>query len=131
MSQSSPKNILALIAKAEERDRELAFYKNMYMQMPLAMAFVGQDGCVVEANRKLANALGYNREDLIGTHFVDITHPDDVEKDVVEFSRLVRGEITDYKMEKRYLKQDGTPVKATLWVWIFDSKIIGCFVEIG
>jgi PAS domain S-box-containing protein len=39
--------------------------------------------------------------------FIEITHPEDREKDLEKFRRLVRGEVAEYRNEKRYLRKDG------------------------
>lgn len=48
-----------------------------------------------------------------------ITHPDDLRISEVYYDRLIRGEISSYVREKRYVKPDGTPV----WVNMLVSAI--------
>ena len=38
----------------------------------------------------------------------ELTHPDDRQKDWEKFERVVRGEAPDYRLEKRYVRKDGT-----------------------
>lgn len=45
---------------------------------------------------------------MIGRSFVDFTHPDDRAENFAGFLRLVRGEIKEYRVEKRLLKKDGS-----------------------
>ena len=56
--------------------------------------------------------LGYLEEELTGRTFVDITHPDDVDKDVSLAEQVFKGKIPSYVLEKRYIKKHGE----TLWI---------------
>ena len=51
--------------------------------------------------------------------FIDITHPDDIGKDIENINKLKIGEIPFYKTEKRYLRKTGEIV----WVNIVISSI--------
>ncbi|HRJ70837.1 MAG TPA: PAS domain S-box protein [Terrimicrobiaceae bacterium] len=64
----------------------------------------------VEVNEKLCSMLGYTREEILGMSWADLTHPDDLAADVAQFERVVAGEIDQYRMEKRYLRKDGTVI---------------------
>jgi PAS domain S-box-containing protein len=67
-------------------------------------------GRFLRVNRKLCDIAGYSREELLGLTFAQITHPDDREGDLEQFHRLVAGELSEYSMEKRYLRKDGKVV---------------------
>ncbi|WP_332911597.1 PAS domain S-box protein [Algoriphagus boritolerans] len=56
---------------------------------------------------------GYSTEELLQMNFVELTHPDDRERDWELFSQALRGE-GEYRNEKRYIKKDGSLV----WVRI-------------
>jgi len=45
-------------------------------------------------------------------NFQQITHPDDLEPDLVLSRRLLSGEFPSYQMEKRYIHKDGH----TVWI---------------
>jgi signal transduction histidine kinase/CheY-like chemotaxis protein/HPt (histidine-containing phosphotransfer) domain-containing protein len=49
--------------------------------------------------------------ELLGMTFAELTHPDDRDESAEGIARLVRGEISEYRTEKRYLCKDGS----TLW----------------
>ena len=57
---------------------------------------------------------GWTSQQLKEIGWAAITHPDDLEADLIQFKRLQAGEIQNYSLEKRYLKPDGTHV----WVSI-------------
>ena len=46
----------------------------------------------------------------------ELTHPEDVAKDVAQFDRLLAGEIARYALDKRFLRKDGSVLWAQLSV---------------
>ena len=92
------------LSTAEERFRE-AFAK-----APTGIALVDLDGHFLEANRALADILGREPADLTRLSFQDITHPDDLGADLDYLARLLAGRIPGYRMEKRYLRPDGSVI---------------------
>lgn len=71
------------------------------------MALVGLDGTWLRVNPALCGIVGYSAEELLKLTFQDITHPEDLAVDVAHLERLLRGEATQYEMEKRYLHKEG------------------------
>jgi two-component system, cell cycle sensor histidine kinase and response regulator CckA len=65
-------------------------------------------------NQTLCEFLGYPRQELVQKTWAELTHPDDVSADVAEFERVMRGESDGYKMDKRFIRKDGTTVYATI-----------------
>ena len=61
------------------------------------------------------NILGYAEEELSQLTFLDITHPDDREISKRKLEALMAGEIDSYRLEKRYVRKDGSIVWADLW----------------
>ena len=52
----------------------------------------GFDGYFKRVNRALVDTLGYSQEELLGTPFLDITHPDDRERAQQALAQLAAGE---------------------------------------
>ena len=69
-----------------------------------------QTGQWVQVNEKMCAITGYSAPELLKLRVPDITHPDDRKADWDAFQRVVRGEAPDYRMEKRYVRKDGTLV---------------------
>lgn len=67
-------------------------------------------------NARLCAMLGYTREELLQLTWAEVTHPDDLGKNIAEFERALRGEIDGYQMDKRYVRKDGGVVETTLVV---------------
>lgn len=68
----------------------------------------------LEYNDRLCEILGYSREELRSVTWDDLTHPDDLEADAVEFNRVVAGEIDAYSLDKRFIRKDGEIVHASI-----------------
>ncbi len=83
---------------------------------PIGITLVSLDGRFLHPNPQLQQMVGYSAEELQGLTFGDITHPEDLEADLALLDSLVKGEIPNYQMEKRYLRRDGEVVWAKLSV---------------
>jgi len=82
-------------------------FRLAFEHAPIGMALVTADFRLNRVNLALCEALGYTQEELSSRTFVDITHPDDVGKDKELASKLFRGEIPSYRLEKRFRTKDG------------------------
>jgi len=71
-------------------------------------------GLIVRGNPKWCEMLGYAPEEMLGLNVLELTHPDERQRDRAELDRLLRGERSIYSVEKRYLRKDGSPVWSTL-----------------
>ena len=89
------------LEEAEER------FANAFEEAPIGMALVGVDGSFLRVNRALSEIVGYEAAELLKLTFQDITHPDDLEADLELVREVLEGKRRNYRMEKRYLRQDG------------------------
>lgn len=76
-------------------------------QAPIGAAIVSLDHRYLKANAEFCRFVGYPEEELRALPFRDITHPDDLGADLRGLSRLAAGEIDHFRMDKRYIRQDG------------------------
>ena len=81
-----------------------------FEQAAVGIATARLDGRFSDANQKFASILGYEREELWALSFRDITHPDDAAETNSMIGRLLAGELTDYSLEKRYRRKDGSVI---------------------
>ncbi|RJF90001.1 EAL domain-containing protein [Oleomonas cavernae] len=95
-----------------------ARFRNAMDNSAIGMALVGLDGSWNRVNRSLCEMLGYSPDELLHTTFQAITHPDDLASDLNEVGRVIAGEIDSYRMEKRYIRKDGSIIWALLAVSI-------------
>lgn len=84
---------------------------------PIPQAIVSTDGKFRDVNPAWTELLGYSRQELLGKHFGDITHPADVDADKAEVRQIIQDDSeTGYSMVKRYLSKQGTVVWVELHV---------------
>ena len=79
-----------------------ATFESAFANAPIGMALVDREGRWLQINDALCRITGYPREDLKATTLAAITHPDDVDLDARFLRALLRGEIPNYQIEKRY-----------------------------
>ena len=75
----------------------------------------------LRVNQKLCDILGYTREELMQLTSIDVTPPEDRAVAIEQNERLLRGEITTYVREKRYVRKDGQ----IIWAKITLSAVRG------
>src|SRR3954451_16156624 len=86
-------------------------YRTIYEQAAVGiMEIAARDGRILNVNRKLCDLLGVARESLLRQTCLDITHPDDLERERPLLARLAAGEIPSYAIEKRYRRAGGAGI---------------------
>jgi diguanylate cyclase (GGDEF)-like protein/PAS domain S-box-containing protein len=93
-----------------------AAFRHAFDDAPIGIGLVDMDGHIQRANRSMAVLLGRTQDELAGMLIVDVTHPEDRQVSDEHRDRLTRNEIDFYRIEKRYLRPDGTTVWASLSV---------------
>ena len=92
------------IGEAQER------FRRAFEDAPIGMAVADLDGRFVEVNLALCAITGHAPDELTGTTFSSITHPDDLPADFAVMRELISGRLTSSCDEKRYLRPDGSIV---------------------
>ncbi len=77
---------------------------------PIGIAVADLDGRLVRVNPAMVEITGYPPETLIGMDYRELTHPDDRPITHTVHHKLHTSEQDHYRMEKRYLRADGTIV---------------------
>jgi PAS domain S-box-containing protein len=88
----------------------------------IGMALVSLDGHWIKVNDALCELLGYSAKELCGKTVSEITHSDDIAANLSKARRLLDGEKSSYKMEKRYLHKSGEVVWTLLSVSVIRDK---------
>lgn len=81
---------------------------------------IAQDFKLVYFNPVMLNIAGYSGNELLGMPFLNIIHPDDLEKVVRNYKNRLEEKITDQNYEFRILRKDGE-IK---WVVLTGAKLI-------
>jgi PAS domain S-box-containing protein len=71
-------------------------------------------GRFVRVNRKFCEITGHSADELLSLTFLDITHPEDRDRDAGNFREALEGPQGSWETEKRYLRKDGE----TVWVHV-------------
>jgi PAS domain S-box-containing protein len=100
----------ASLRASEER------FRATFEQAAVGIAHVSPEGAFLRINRRFCEIIRYTHDEIRSLTFQAITHPEDLDRDVERFQRLLRGEVDTYSLEKRYLRGDGGLVWVELTV---------------
>ncbi len=98
----------------EQKDNERT--RLFFERQVIGMSITSPEKGWLKTNKKVHDMLGYSHEELSVMTWAEVTHPDDLAEDVRLFEMMLRGEIDDYIIEKRYIRKDGAVVYANLGV---------------
>ena len=97
--------LLAEMALSERR------FRTMFEEAPLGIALTdSRTRQLYEVNPRFAEIVGRTRAELKGLDWKDITEPGDAQKDMDNMARLNAGEVGGFRMDKRFLRPDGSEV---------------------
>lgn len=82
----------------------------------MGIALLSPEGHWLRVNRRLCEIVGYSTSELLHLTFQDITHPEDLNTDLEYVTRMLKREIDNYAMEKRYIRKDGSLIWINLTV---------------
>lgn len=104
--------------RAEDALRESeARFRGIFENAAVGISLFDRSGHLLRANAKLCETLGYSEDELRGLSFERFTPPEDHEPDLGNYALLMRGELSSYTVEKRYIRKDGKDV----WVRVTRS----------
>ena len=83
------------------------------------MAHSHIDGRWIRVNQTYCDLIGYTREEIQTLSYRDFTHPDDLSLDESQLARTLKGDISSYNIEKRYIHKQGQMV----WVHLTLSLV--------
>ena len=106
------------IAEMRMRDSEARF-RAIFQGAAIGIVMSDLEGRIIAANAAQHKMLGYQDEKLRGKNFLEITHIEDRAKNQELFADLKEGLRDDYRLEKRFLRQDGS----ALWAQVTVSLI--------
>ena len=99
-----------------ELERSKNAFADSIKNSKVGMALVSPSGQFLEANESLCALWGYNKEELKKLTFQEITHQEDLEKDLALLNEVINGKRNTYQLEKRYFDKKGQIVYALLTV---------------
>ncbi|OXB16953.1 PAS domain-containing sensor histidine kinase [Flavobacterium reichenbachii] len=82
---------------------------SVLMQSNAGIAQADIQGRMVEVNERYCQMLGYTREEILKMNLGELTHPDDLERNMILLEDcIVNG--NDFLMTKRYIRRDGQEI---------------------
>ncbi|MDF2686609.1 MAG: domain S-box, partial [Clostridia bacterium] len=85
-------------------------FRAVFEQSPVGIGFGNSKGEIIDINPMFEKITGRSKEELVVLNWKGITHPDDLENDLINFNEFQSGETSGYSMKKRYIKPDGIAV---------------------
>lgn len=95
---------LQALHEGEER------FRKVFESAPIGMVIVDTDYRITKANKTFCEMLDYDEHELKALTLKDVTHPDDIARDLRMIEQMFCGERQSYKLEKRYLTKSGEPI---------------------
>jgi diguanylate cyclase (GGDEF)-like protein/PAS domain S-box-containing protein len=110
---SARKRAVADLAAAE------ALFRGAFDGSPIGMALTDEGGEVVRVNGALCDLTGRRADELTGSLFDSLVHPDEIGYDRKAITRLIEGDRSQYKVETRFVHVTGAPI----WVAVQATMI--------
>ena len=93
------------LVKSEKR------FRTIFEESPIGIALVNSlNGKIIELNDKYASIACRTNDEMRNLSWMQITHPDDVQEDLNNMSKLNAGQITGFNIHKRYITPNGKVV---------------------
>jgi PAS domain S-box-containing protein len=91
----------ASLRASEER------FRGIFSQAAVGVGQTSLDRLVINVNPGLCRMLGYAREEVLGRHINDLTHPDELEWAAATMQPLIEGKVESVSMDRRFRHKQG------------------------
>ena len=109
--------------RAERQLREQGELRRLiFDHAPGGIALADMSYRLIKVNEAFCHMLGYTSEELLRMTFVQITHPQDIPKNLQHDDRILAGKDSSAQMEKRYIRKDGSVMHASLDVGLIRDE---------
>lgn len=88
-------------------------YRRLFSSGTMGIGFCSADTHWLEVNETLCSELGYRPSDLSGSSWLNVTHPDDIEREMMMLDGIRVGNTDRYTIDKRLVCADGHFIKVT------------------
>ena len=89
-------------------------FSSAFEHAAIGMALIAINSRRIRVNSAFCQMLGYSEAEMLARTVHDLTHPDDIEWDLLQRKRALDGEIETYQREKRYIHKSGHIVWGSL-----------------
>ena len=91
----------AALRESEQR------FRNILNHVPIGVIYTDLQGVIKESNPKFRELVGYTAEELSGMTWMQFTHPEERSEDIELSGQLVRGQISVYRRQHRFVTREG------------------------
>jgi PAS domain S-box-containing protein len=98
------------------RKEQNELFEKAFRDAAIGMVLVALDGRFIQVNEAFCGIVGYSADELRSLDFQSITHPDDLDEDEALLRGLLEGRHPSYRMDKRYIRKDGSIASVHLTV---------------
>ena len=96
------------ILSREEILETVEKFLGLFQHASIGMLIATPEGQLLDVNTTFCDFLGYSREELIGKAVQRFVHPEDLAMASQKFDEARSGQHSSPRLEKRYLRKDGT-----------------------
>lgn len=96
-------------------------YQAIFDNAEVGIAQIDTTGRFLAVNPTFCDLLGYSKEELLKRTFKDITHPEDLDVNLIHLHQLLNGELKTYFTDKRYIHKNGDIVWARITISLVRS----------
>ncbi len=112
------------VAEEELRESESQF-RSLFEQAAVGIVHVASNGQFLRVNKRFCEITGYTEQEILERAYQDITYPDDLYAQNEARKKVLDGETSSYRIEKRYIRKDGTIIWGNLTAGVLIRKPSG------
>ena len=86
----------------------------MVDKSPMGFSATDLNGFFIDANNAFCSMLGRTREEILGRHFNEFSHPDYHQMNLDLNKKIFQGKIDSFVVKKKYIRKDGQNVLVSL-----------------
>jgi diguanylate cyclase (GGDEF)-like protein/PAS domain S-box-containing protein len=106
LTTDARRRVTATLRSSERRFRESMDHS------PLGVIMMDPGGRWTYSNSAMQEMLGYSHSELEHVDIRSLAHPEEIDDIRVNWNRLLDGEVTSYKVNRRFRRSDGS------WLWV-------------
>ena len=91
-----------------------ARFRRTFQLAGSGLAHVSMEGRFLRVNPRVCEMFGYSESELTGLAVKDLSHPEDRDLADAPRAKVVRGELDSARLEKRYVRKDGSVIWAKI-----------------
>lgn len=105
-----------------DKTQDQQLFESAFRFSPIGMALVSLEGKWLKVNCAITALLGYTESEFMALKFQEMTHPEDLGKDLELVQELLEQKRESYQMEKRYFHKNGSEIWALLTVSLIRNE---------